>query len=102
MQKQVPPDSLVGADPKTTPHRLWHDLDRELAREFLKLSKVKNLIYLAHLRDATIKTHNSTYSGVNWQTKVEILRENLNAHRCDSMVLGNIKKIFQLLTSICR
>lgn len=85
-------DQYVGADPKTIPHQLWHDWERELEREFLKLTKVKNMIDTiwgsnrTSPRDYSIKTHNSTFSGVSWQHKVNVLREHLVAHRCDAMV----------------
>lgn len=92
-QKQIPSDSLVGADPKTIPHTLWHEWERELNREFLKITKVKNLIDSIWgpgrmtPRDYSIKTHpRAAYAGVSWQNKSEILRDHLRAHRCDAMV----------------
>lgn len=91
-QKQIPSDAFVGADPKTVPHQLWYEWERELSREFLRLAKVKNLVEEVSKsigvspRDYAIKTHNSSFSGVTWQSKIETLRENLRKHRCDAMV----------------
>lgn len=82
----------MGVDPKTIPHQLWHDWERDLNREFLKLAKVKNLIdeisgsSLVSPRDYAIRTHNSSFAGVSWQNKTEILREALRKQRCDAMV----------------
>lgn len=82
----------MGADPKTIPHELWHEWERELSREFLRLAKVKNLIdeistsSLVSPRDYAIKTHNSSFTGVSWQNKTETLREALRKQRCDAMV----------------
>lgn len=48
-------------------------------------------------RDFTIKTHNSTFSGVSWQNKTAVLREHLNLHRCDAMVVNSLTEIAYLL-----
>jgi hypothetical protein len=82
-------------DPKTTPHRLWNKFKKELERYF-ELTKVKNLVdtiwNFDPLRNVTVKTHNSAYSGVDWQSKTETLKHHLQSHRCDAMV-GNIRFI---------
>lgn len=102
-QKQLEPDRYVGADAKTIPHQLWVDWDRELSQKYLKMSKVKNLIdiiggeNLVSPRDFSIKTHNSTFAGVHWHTKVEQLREQLRIYRCDAMVVTSLTEIAYLL-----
>lgn len=67
------------------------------------MSKVKNLIDvigggdLVSTRDFSIKTHNSTFSGVHWHTKVEQLREQLRVYRCDAIVVTSLTEIAYLL-----
>jgi Xaa-Pro aminopeptidase len=48
-------------------------------------------------RDFPIKSLNSTYSGVSWQTKVETLRGKLKSHFCDAMVVTSLTEIAYLL-----
>lgn len=103
-QKHLQRDRFVGADAKTIPHELWREWEQELGREYLRMSKVKNLIDiiggsdLQSLRDYTIKPHNSTFSGVHWRKKIEQLKENLRAHhRCDAMVVTSLTEIAYLL-----
>lgn len=86
-------------DPFTTPHHLWQEWERDLGREFLRLVKVRNLIdtvfgHQTRIRDYSIKTHNSSYSGLSWQNKSEILKDHLRKHRCDAMVRSSM---FQML-----
>lgn len=70
------------------------------------MTKVKNLIDTiwgstrAHSRDFTIKTHNSSFAGVSWQNKTEILREHLVAHRCDAMVRIGVEHVWLLKLKI--
>lgn len=51
----------------------------------------------AATRDFTIKSHNSTYTGVSWQEKIEILRGKLKLHHCDAMVITSLTEIAYLL-----
>ncbi|KAL7023026.1 hypothetical protein ACKWTF_012476 [Chironomus riparius] len=101
--KQVPENSYVGADPKAIPHQLWFEWERDLNREFLSMSKVKNLIdtiggsSVASPRDFKIRTQNSTFSGLSWHNKTEALRETLRAHRFDAMVVTSLTEIAYLL-----
>jgi Xaa-Pro aminopeptidase len=82
---------------------MWHEWERELGKEYLRLSKVKNLIDIiggasrVSPRDYSIKTHNSTFSGTSWQNKTDILREHLRAHRCDAIVVSSLTEIAYLL-----
>jgi Xaa-Pro aminopeptidase len=93
----------VGADPKTIPHRLWYDWQREFSHKYLHLAKVKNLIDTiggasrASPRDYSIKTQNSTFSGAPWQNKTDILRAHLRDHRCDAIVVTSLTEIAYLL-----
>lgn len=103
MQKQIPENSYVGADPKVIPHQLWFEWERDLSREFLSMSKVKNLIdviggsSVASPRNYKIRTQNSTFSGLSWHNKTEALRETLRAHRLDAMVVTSLTEIAYLL-----
>jgi Xaa-Pro aminopeptidase len=64
---------------------------------------VKNLIDTiwgasrAPTRDFSIQSLNSTYSGVSWQEKVEVLRGKLKAHHCNAMVVTSLTEIAYLL-----
>lgn len=92
MQKTLNADSVIGADARMVSHQLWHEMEKELNRDFLKFRNVKNLIEAlwgpnrTTTVDFNISTHKSTHSGASWQNKTQVLREHLNALRCDAMV----------------
>jgi Xaa-Pro aminopeptidase len=103
-QKQLQPDSYVGADPRTIPHQIWKEWERELKKHnYLRLIKVKNLVDVVwgvnriQKRDFEIKYYNSTYHGESWMQKVEKLREILRIHKCDAMVVTSLTEIAYLL-----
>lgn len=82
---------------------LWIEWERELNRYGLEIITVKNLIdsiwgsSRTSTRDFTIKSHNSTFSGVTWQDKVSTLRKHLKSHRCDAIVVTSLTEIAYLL-----
>lgn len=64
--------------------------------------KVKNLIDIVwgnrvHSRDFQVRYHNSSYTGVSWMKKVDVLREHLKRDRCDAMVVTSLTEIAYLL-----
>jgi Xaa-Pro aminopeptidase len=95
---------MVGADPRTIPHKLWREWERELNHHnYLRLIKVKNLVDIvwganhSRSRDFPIKYHNSTYTGESWLQKIERLRGILKSNHCDAMVVTSLTEIAYLL-----
>uniref|UniRef100_A0A8D8AK84 Xaa-Pro aminopeptidase 2 n=1 Tax=Culex pipiens TaxID=7175 RepID=A0A8D8AK84_CULPI len=104
IMNELPGDSRVGADPHFVPHSLWINLDRQLNSEFIKLVKLhRNLVDLVWgsrrplPRSGSVKVHPMWLAGDSWDAKVNRLRSNLTAMRCDAMIVTSLTEVAYIL-----
>ncbi|KXJ79015.1 hypothetical protein RP20_CCG001990 [Aedes albopictus] len=101
---ELSPESRLGADPQLVPHSLWVSLERQLNSDYIKLIKIhRNLVDLVwgSRRPApklnSIKVQPLRFAGEHWEVKVNKLRSNLTAMRCDAMIVTSLTEVAYIL-----
>ncbi|XP_053682697.1 xaa-Pro aminopeptidase ApepP [Sabethes cyaneus] len=101
---ELSPESRVGADPHLMSHGMWHSLERQLGLHNIKLIRIqRNLVDLVWgpLKPApksnSIKVHPVRFAGERWDSKVNKLRSNLTALRCDAIIITSLTEVAYVL-----
>ncbi|XP_055589839.1 uncharacterized protein LOC129742016 [Uranotaenia lowii] len=101
---ELTPDSRVGADPRLVPHGQWVSLEKQLQAHFIKLIKVdQNLVDIVwggrrpQPRFGSIQVHPVQYAGEKWDVKLNRLRSNLTALKCEAIIVTSLTEIAYIL-----
>lgn len=103
-QKELSPDSAVGADPRLVPHTIWAEWDKNFTMKYLRLVHIRrNLIDLIWQHDRpepkmfSIKVQPLNFAGERWESKVQRLKQRLAEMNVEAMVVTSLTEITWLL-----